>query len=620
MMRAILGMQRGWAALAVAAMVAAGTAAEQQPGDTMKTAGGVRAGPLTFDGRGGRDWPEARGIARGTALTVAAWIEAPAVPAEHVQTIAAQWAPRESFDAFDAYDAGRTGGLDTSGFLGAVFDGRHVYFVPQHDAVRRHGRVLRYDTHAPFRDPASWEAYDAETTGGLTIRGYYGATFDGAYVYFTPRTDGTNCHTRVLRYDTRQPFGAAASWAAFDVGLSNSYQGCAFDGRYVYFAPGKNMDNTRAGGWPAPALRYDTTRPFDRRESYEVFELTRLPGLEPGEGAAARSARVDQDGIAFDGRYLYYAPIIGKQAVRFDTTRPFTDPASWAWIRPAGLDMCVGPVFDGQFVWFPPYRLHDAVRYDTAGAFEDPAAWSRLNLKQRFGAPYVGYDGGFYDGRFVYFVPFIDWAPGLANRSSQFHGIVSRYDTLKSFEDRAAWAFADAGETAGLKTVGYNGGASDGRFLYFAPWHDGAEYEKTGKISGHGRVLRYDTTGSNAAFALRLTDLGHNGGLCAAVPGPTFVVNTDQGVFSARASRLATPGRRHLAGVYDGQSVALYLDGALVNRQPARGALCVAAAPVTLGKLSNGTGYFRGVLREVRLLPAALEAGDIAALFRAGTP
>jgi len=268
--------------------------------------------------------------------------------------------------------------------------------------------------------------------------------------------------------------------------------------------------------------------------------------------------------------------------------------------------MCVGPVFDGHFVYFGPYKLHDVVRYDITGDFENPASWSRFNPKQQMNAPYVGYDGGFYDGRFVYFTPFVDWNPGTDNLKMKFHGIISRYDTLQPFADKASWCLADVSEISGLKTVGYNAGATDGRYLYFAPWHDGATYEKRGKIYGHGRVLRYDTVGTNGAFVLKLVDYGHNGGLCAAIPGPTFTINTDQGVFSARANRALSAGRHHLAGVYDGQSVRLYVDGQLVNQQPAKGFLCSGAAPVTIGKISNGAGFFNGKIEEIQLMPLAM--------------
>ncbi len=611
--KAKIRQQAAWTVAAIcAASIAAGAGPAAENEENMQKKTGMQElaiGPIKLDGANGQAWPAAGKMPLDTALTVAAWVVPADNLAERMRTVVSKWAPQPAFDAFDAYDAGRTDGLDTTGFLGAVFDGRYLYFAPQHNTVRRHGVVLRYDTHAAFKGPDAWQAYDAEQTDGLATRGFYGAVFDGAYVYFTPRTDGQSYHTRVLRYDTRLPFKQDASWAAFDVGLNNSYQGCAFDGRYVYFAPGANQDRERAGGRPAPMLRYDTQKPFADRASYEVYELSGHPGLE--------NTRVDLDGISFDGRYMYYAPLIGELVVRFDTRRPFTQPESWAWFKPQGLKMCVGPVFDGRHVYFGGYNTHNVVRYDTAADFLAPAAWQCVDVKQVCGVAWAGYDGGFFDGRYLYLTPFYEQQTGLPDEPNKIHAQAVRYDTLAAFDSPAAWQWKDAGHTDGLFTVGYNAGATDGRYLYFAPWHDGVAYANGGKIVGHGRVLRYDTVGANGSFVLKYMDYGHNGGLCGAIPGPTFTINTDRGVFSARANRVPAPGRRHLAGVYDGQSVKLYVDGALVNEQPASGRLCANAVPVMLGQLGGGGAAFAGTLERVVIRAAAATPAGISELMQA---
>jgi hypothetical protein len=101
-------------------------------------------------------------------------------------------------------DAGNTSPLtNTKGYIGAAFDGRYVYFVPWNDGTSYHGKVLRYDTQGNFSNSASWSAYDAGNTSPLTnTKGYVGAVFDGRYVYFAPYGDGGTYHGRVLRYDT----------------------------------------------------------------------------------------------------------------------------------------------------------------------------------------------------------------------------------------------------------------------------------------------------------------------------------------------------------------------------------------------------------------------------------
>ena len=102
------------------------------------------------------------------------------------------------------------------------------------------------------------------------------------------------------------------------------------------------------------------------------------------------------------------------------------------------------------------------------------------------------------------------------------------------------------------------------------------------------------------------------------MPGPTFTINTDQGVFSARANKIVEAGRHHLAGVYDGQAVMLYIDGKMVDRQPARGTLCSNATPVTLGKIANGAGFLKGTIEKIELLPVALNDSQMADIIKSG--
>ena len=544
----------------------------------------------------GRKWAELPGSASarlGQALTVEAWVIAKTPSAEGMQTLVSKWAVEEGFGAFTAFDAGKTSGLETGGFLGAVFDGRYVYFVPQHDQRRRDGRVLRYDTHKPLNDPGAWAGYDAETTAGLVCRGYYGAAFDGRYVYFTPRRDGKSAHSRVLRYDTRGGFTDPKSWDARDAGLPISFQGCAFDGRYLYFCPGYDAGAAHSG----LVLRYDTRSPFHDAKSWATHDAANTCGLPT----------VCFDGATFDGRYLYFAPLARSAVLRFDTWGPFQDAESWTArdVKPLGVKNCVGAVYDGKYVYLVPYGdTRVVVRYNTRAPFNDVHSWEAYDAADTGDLATLGYDGGAFDGRYVVFIPFWD-------NHGRFHANVLRYDTQKKFMDPAAWSAVDASLTDGLKTIGYNAGAFDGRRLYCAPWHDGRGYPK--HIYGHGRVLACDRVGEQGSFSLRWADLGHNGGLCAAVPGPSFVINTAQGARSVAAHRTLPPGKHHLAGVYDGRKLRLYVDGALVAEREATGAIVDSPAPVTIGRIAGGAGTFDGTVDGVRISPEAKDAAAIRA-------
>ena len=535
------------------------------------------------------------------ALTVEAWIETKTYRPEALQPLVSQWRPGETFPAFAAYDAGTTGGLDCTGYYGALCDGRYVYFCPIRSHIARdtvHANILRLDTHGDFRDPASWEAYDARGTAGLDTVCYYGGACDGRYVYFVPRDDARTYHSRVLRYDMSRPFADPAAWDAHDAELAHSHQGVAFDGQYLYFCPGyasipdQPLDENRLSG---QVLRLDTRADFHEPAAYQTFDTRAL-----GDGA------VCFDGGAFDGRYIYFVPLTTGQVVRYDTRGAFAAAASWEVFdaAPLGMQMNVGAVFDGTFLYFCSYGHSLMIRYDTRRDFADASSWETCPLDVD-----GGYDGGFFDGRYVYFCP---WTRGARADRKTYHCHFLRYDTTAPFADPSSWQTRDASATDGLHSVGYNAGAFDGRYFYAAPLFDG-EGDKF-----HGRVLRCDALGTGGTFSLRYGEYGHNGGLCAAVPGPSFVVNTAQGARSIAAHRSLAPGRHYLAGTYDGRALKLYIDGELAAARAASGRLQHSDAPLTLGTLAGGSARFDGQISAARITAAALDEEVLAAAWRDG--
>src|SRR5690606_24099005 len=121
-------------------------------------------------------------------------------------------------------------------------------------------------------------------------------------------------------YDTHQPFGDPRAWSAYDLGLDNSSQSAAFDGRYIYFCPGQRAvpkpkadaqtadASPKVTGMSADLLlvssgnvtRYDTQGGFQDPASWVSFDVTGLfPGLDTR----------DYDGAAVAGRYVYFAPL-----------------------------------------------------------------------------------------------------------------------------------------------------------------------------------------------------------------------------------------------------------------------------------------------------------------------
>ncbi|MBM3277645.1 MAG: hypothetical protein FJY95_06130 [Candidatus Handelsmanbacteria bacterium] len=520
------------------------------------------------------------------SLTVAAWVHSEEPRAEAMQVIAAQWALRGEMGGFATYDAAHTEGLNTRGYFGAVWDGRYVHFAPQYNGEERHGKVLRLDTCGDFYQRESWASYDAGYTSGLQSRGYYGAVFDGQYVYFVPRTDGVSHHSRVLRLDGRGEFRRPESWSAFDAGLPISYQSGAFDGRYIYFVPGYEE-----GKPTGVVLRLDTRGEFADPSSYAVYDAGNTGGMDTR----------CYDGAVFDGRYVYFAPLeTHGNFLRLDTQGEYMDPASWAAFHPplpAGQG--VGAIFDGRYVYYVPYTNKVVVRCDTAGAFQDPGSWEAHDAGHTSGLKTRGYDGAAFDGRYVYFIPFWEGE----DLAGGFHARLLRYDTGGAFGDPHSWQARDAGDTLPPNPGGFNGGAFDGRFLYLAPWREGTGPE--GQILSHAKVMRCDTADPSSCFILKYMDCGHNGGLGAALGGPSLMVNTARGVRSARSFANPGPGWHHLAGVYEGERIALYLDGEKVAEGEGGGNLVESRMEVEIGGLDGGRSPFRGEISQVRIATAA---------------
>ena len=542
-------------------------------------------------------------------ITVEAWVECNDPQAENFQSLVSKWNLLDDFNTFSAFDAGNISGLDSKGYLGATFDGRYVYFAPQanhtlrENGTRRHGIALRYDTHGNFKDTKSWQAFDAGNIDGLNTKGYYGVVFDGRFIFFVPRFDGTEYHSRVLRYDTAGQFDNRQSWAAHDVGVPVSYQSGSFDGRYLYLVPGhrpdpeviKNKDlykTTNTGNGSGEIVRYDTKADFKADSSWQIYNAAQTSGLNT----------VYFDGAVFDGRYMYFVPLFNGAVLRCDTQADFDNPDSWSAFDASYLNtkMRVGAIFDGRYIYFVPYSDGIVIRYDTHHDFIDQGSWTSYDAGNTGGLDSKGFDGAVFDGKYIYFVPY--W--NNINRSGEnFHGTMLRYDANKDFCDPTSWQAYNAENTDGLDTRGYNGAAFDGKYIYFAAWEKG-EGENC-NIKGHGNFLRYDTVGNHGTFSLRYIDIGHNGGLGASLPGTNFIVNTEKGAISIRANKIPEPGKHYIAGVYDGRKISLYIDGILVNEQAAYGKIQSSNVPICIGKIQDGLGTFKGIIKKVRISNSA---------------
>jgi hypothetical protein len=348
------------------------------------------------------------------------------------------------------------------GFVGAAYDGRYVYLVPYDtsggvDPANSHdGVVLRLDTQAAFAAAGSWSTFDT-TTVNTGAAGFFGAVFDGRYLYFVPRFNQNGPSGVVARYDTTASFTAASSWSTFDAtsldANATGFAGGTFDGRYVYFAPG-------LGGI---VIRFDTTQSFGAASSWTTFDATTA-------GAGAKGFF----GAVFDGRYVYLAPLnngtVDGVVARYDTSAVFTATSAWSTfdtttVNPAAFGYR-GGAFDGRYVYFVTNNFGfmgaPLAQYDTHGNFAAPSSWSTfaswtVNPEAR------GFLGAAFDGRFVYYVPNVDSTADGGTAGS----VVLRFDSQSTFSASGFTAFDMSTLVTGA--AGFAGAVFDGRYVYLVP-------------------------------------------------------------------------------------------------------------------------------------------------------
>ncbi len=203
------------------------------------------------------------------------------------------------------------------GFAGAVFDGRAVYLVPNPSATVDDAVVRRYDTTASFSDTSAWSAFDT-TTVKWSANFFWGAAFDGRFVYLVPSA----ALGIVPRFDTTLSFDAGTAWSTFDMALvltsSEQFWGAAFDGRFVYFVP--------FGSGPEGhfIIRYDATASFSADTSWRTFDPTTVNVGAKGFNGAIFDGHyvyfVPHDNGTPDGL-----------VVRFDAKTPASMPPLPAW-------------------------------------------------------------------------------------------------------------------------------------------------------------------------------------------------------------------------------------------------------------------------------------------------
>ncbi len=265
--------------------------------------------------------------------------------------------------------------ISPKGYVMGDYDGqRYVYYFPWdniYGAGGHHGILGRYDTLGDFDDPASWDFVDMTKFSGYSnAKGFHGGCYANGYLYLAPHAlsyDPFTFSGLAVQYNTNAAIGSQNSYKKFDITTkhlgANSFYGAAFDGRYVWYAPYINLiDN------PCVVARYDTTNAndpaggFASGDNWEVLDMITLYSYMYGGTVAVGYA-----GCFFDGRWVWFAPFyddtlathIGMIA-RFDTkyNDGIDDVKAWSFLDLRnvndGLNGFHGVVCHGGYAYLIP--------------------------------------------------------------------------------------------------------------------------------------------------------------------------------------------------------------------------------------------------------------------------
>lgn len=293
--------------------------------------------------------------------------------------------------------------------------------------------------------------------------------------------NGTQTLLSQFQRNTAMTMSDLNGYDAINTGGVNSamgqYMRPTFDGRYIYTV------SMPPNGSISTLLRYDTTLGLNNPNAWSNFVLYTLRVNDSHWYSGYR-------GGVFDGRYLYLIPYYAQYepgayhgfTLRYDTKAPLNVATSWKSMDIRALDGMndlvgfSGGLFDGKYVYFcgGGRRVigQKVARYDISLPFDNAAAWSYVTISNIL--PSV-ISATFYamvqKDNYLYFI-------------SNNNGMFVRYDNRKALSDPTAWTSFNAINVGGTgKSFNYTSGTTDGRYLYFSP---GVNYAES--------MLRYDTT------------------------------------------------------------------------------------------------------------------------------
>jgi len=359
----------------------------------------------------------------------------------------------------------------------------------------------------------------------------------------------------------------------FNNKLMGAFAGGVFDGRYLYLLPLGIKRN-----YSGEIARFDTFNNFNSQDAWSFFDISKLSKEYKGF-----------TGGVFDGKYVYLIPNFGDGfysglVARYDTSSPFHLSSSWSFFDISKLNHnakgFMGGVFDGKYVYFSPFILDLnnysglVARYNTLLPFASSKAWELVELSSLINEKAKGFAGALFDGYYIYLIPFrynlidqedINYFKENNNDrysfTTGFNSLLVRFNTQKSFTSHSSWEYFDLIKiNKNLK--GFWGGLLVERTIYLIP-------QKTSGFNPSATVVRFRSVDNNRSiFRLTYSQINQSGSFSSGPIGPNFEINLNGNIYSVHYPKKLNKNRWYfIAGVFDGKSIKLYIDGDLISQE-----------------------------------------------------
>ncbi len=256
--------------------------------------------------------------------------------------------------------------VNNRNYFGAIFDGRYMWMVPN----GAQPYVTKVDTN--YSTEGQMTKYNLSTLPGINL-GYWaftGGTFDGTNIWLIPRQAN-----QLVKINATT--GEMTGYLLPNLStISNGYKFFSgiFDGRYIWLIPYGSRSLIRS----------------DLNGNMVLYDNW------PKDFWAANSLNSLFSGGILIERYLYMMPAGAKQIIKLDILASSDDPNAMTTIDFPGGGQFYGGAFDGKYIWMCPWASGLVLKIDKDSNDIIQVASGIQGL----------YSGAIYDGESVWFTPY----------------------------------------------------------------------------------------------------------------------------------------------------------------------------------------------------------------------